>query len=194
MRGRMFDEVYNNLYFGEEIVISKEGERVVKNIPMDSLYFNWNRFVRNKTNLNVSKNIKSFISIVLNILFVIGAFVSVIAVVYNPEPYNIVIVSLYVVVGLLDVTVFKKQKNGVVSDENTGLPLSYSIVSIYREGSDNPIIKKVADKHGAYYTLVPSGRYHIAVDVKNDDGSYSESLFTKAIDIKDGVINFNVKI
>jgi hypothetical protein len=194
MRGRAFDEVYNNLYFGGEIIIVKEGERVIRNIPMDSLYFSWNKFIRNKMSINISIKIKDIVWTILDTVFIFGAVVSIIAAIYNPEPYNLIIVGLYALVSLLDGTVFKKPDYGVLSDENTGLPLSYAIVNIYKEGSNTPIIKKVADKYGKYYTLVPSGRYHISVDNKDDDGNYTEVFYTKDIDIKDGIINYDIEV
>jgi hypothetical protein len=182
------------LYFGEEIIIKSEGETVIKNIPMDSLYFNWNRFVLDRGNLNIVTNIKNFIRVLFDILFAIGALVSVVVSLYNPDIYYLVILAFYVIVGIFDMLVFRTQVDGILKYNNTGIPLSYAIVSIYREGQNIPIIKKVADKYGAYYISVPNGRYNISIDVKNDEGSYTKALYTRAVDIKDGVVNFDIKI
>lgn len=195
MKGKTFDEVYNDLYFGGEIKIEKEGEVITKNIPMDSLSFDWNEFTKHKMNINTFIKDKDIIRAKISkLLFVFGAVVSVIALIFAPVPYNFIIAGLYLLFYLLNFMVFKKQNNGVLLNESTGVPLSFAIVKVYREGSDTPMVKKVADKYGKYYILVPSGRYHISVDNKNDDGSYTEVFYTKDMDIKDGIVNYYIEI
>ncbi|MEZ4103140.1 MAG: carboxypeptidase-like regulatory domain-containing protein [Candidatus Paceibacterota bacterium] len=48
LSGKESDALYGDLYQGEEIEIVGEEDLVVKNIPMDSLSFNWNEFEKSK--------------------------------------------------------------------------------------------------------------------------------------------------
>jgi hypothetical protein len=162
---------------------------------MDSLSFDWNEFA--KTKMNVNKFIRQrdiTWAKISGIIFFIGAIVAAIALIAAPAPYNYIIAGLYVLAYILNYIVFKNKKSGTLTEKSTGAPLSFAIVKIFREGEDVPLTKKIADKFGAYYALVPSGKYYITVDKKNDDQSYSEIFHSGIAYIKNGVINENLKI
>ncbi|MFA5651955.1 MAG: 6-bladed beta-propeller [Candidatus Paceibacterota bacterium] len=191
MAGKSFDEVYNDLYFGEELIVS-EGEMITKNIPMDSLSFDWNEFAKTKMDVNKFTKQKDITwAKISKFVFIIGALISVIAVIVTPEPYNYIIVGFYFLAYILNYVVLKSKKSGTLIEKNTKIPLSFAIVKIFREGEDTPLTKKIADKFGDYYALVPKGKYSIKVEKKKDDGTYTEVFKTEAIDIKSGVINMN---
>jgi hypothetical protein len=165
MKGKSFDEVYNDLYFGEDILITEEGQIITKNIPMDSLSFDWNEFAKTKMNVNRFMRSKDIAwAKISKFIFAIGALVSVIAVLAAPEPYNYIIVGFYVLAYFLNFVVFNTKKSGILTEKNTKTPLSFAIVSIFREGETMPLTKKIADKFGAYYVLVPNGRYFIKIE------------------------------
>ena len=195
MKGSSSDEVYNDLYFGEEIVITHEGEIITKNIPMDSVSFDWNEFAKTKMDVNVFMKTKDIVwAKVSNILFAAGAVVSLIAVTSAPAPYNVIIAVFYVLSYIFNHIVFKTKKAGTLKERDTNAPLSFAIIKIFREGEDMPLAKKVADKFGDYYVLLPNGRYYMTVEKKNDDATYSEVLKTGVMAIRTGVINYNFEI
>ena len=195
MKGQSFDEVYNDLYFGEEITISHEGEIITKNIPMDSMSFDWNEFAKTKMNVNVFMKGKDITwAKISNILFAVGAVVSLIAVSSAPAPYNVIIAVFYVVAYIFNHTVFKTKKSGTLKERNTNIPLSFAIIKIFREGENVPLTKKIADKFGDYYILVPNGRYYMTIEKKNDNATYSEVLKTEVMNIEKGIINTNFEI
>ncbi len=190
MKGKLFDEVYNDLYFGEDIIITQEGETITKNIPMDSLSFDWNEFA--KTRMNVNKFIRGrdvLWARISKALFIIGAMISVIAAIFVPAPYNMIIVGLYILAYILNYVIFTTKKSGILMEKDTKIPLSFAIVKVFREGEDSPLTKKIADKFGAYFALVPKGKYFIKVEKKLDDGTYAEIFHSPVADIKNGVIN-----
>jgi sugar lactone lactonase YvrE len=190
MKGKSYDEVYNDLYFGEELTITQEGETITKNIPMDSLSFDWNEFAKTKMNVNKFTRQKDITWAKLSkLVFVIGALVSIIAVVAAPQPYNYIIVGFYFLAYILNFIVFKSKKSGTLTEKDTRAPLSFAIVKIYREGETVPLTKKIADKFGAYYALVPRGNYYISVEKKMDDGTYVEIFRSGVAEIKSGVID-----
>jgi hypothetical protein len=190
MKGKSYDEVYNDLYFGEELTITQEGETITKNIPMDSLSFDWNEFAKTKMNVNKFTRQKDITWAKLSkLVFVIGALVSIIAVIAAPQPYNYIIVGFYFLAYILNFIVFKSKKSGTLTEKDTNTPLSFAIVKIYREGETIPLTKKIADKFGSYYVLVPRGNYYISVEKKMDDGTYTEIFRSGIVNIKNGVIN-----
>lgn len=193
MRGKSFDEVYNDLYFGEEIIVTDEGQIITKNIPMDSLSFDWNEFA--KTKMNVNKFIRQrdiTWAKISSVIFFIGAIVALVALIAAPEPYNYIIAGIYIMAYMLNYIVFKTKKSGTLTERKTGAPLSFAIIKIFREGEDTPLTKKIADKFGSYYVLLPRGKYYLTVDKKNDDSTYSEIFKSSVVDVKSGLINENL--
>jgi len=196
MSSAQFDAVYNDIYHGEEIIIGSEGEIVTKNIPMDPLTFDWNEFTKNKGNMNTFMKGSSVLwSKIYNLFFIVGAFIALIALIFAPRPYNVIVAGLYVVAYLLNYVVFKTRKAGTLKESSTGLPLSFAVVKIFREGQDeSPIAKKIADKLGRYYVLLPQGRYYLKIDKKNDDESYTEVFRSPVVDLKKGIINESIEV
>ena len=195
MRDRSFDEVYNNLYFGEDIVIADKGEIIARNIPMDSLSFNWNEFA--KTKMDVNKFIRGrdvTWARISKALFLVGAVVSFIALVFAPAPYNFIVAGFYVLAYILNYVVFKTKKSGILTEKNTNMPLSFAIVDVFREGETDPFTKKIANEFGAYYALLPNGKYFVKVEKKNNDETYTEILRTSLIDVTKGILNVDFKV
>ncbi len=197
MSGILFDEVYNDLYFGNEITVTTEEETITKNIPMDSKSFDWNEFTKNKSNINSFIKGKDITwAKISKTVFAMGALISIIALIFAPRPYNLIIAILYAVAYIFNYFVFKVKKPGIIMEKSTGLPLSFGIVKIFREGmSDNaPIVKKITDRYGRYYSLVPKGNYHLEIDKKNNDESYSQVFKSKVINVKKGIINEDFEV
>jgi hypothetical protein len=126
-------------------------------------------------------------------LFILGAISAILAAIFIPIFYNIVILGIYLLVCMLYL-IFKGPKLGEIVENGTNLPMSFAIINIFRLGEDNPIVKKVADEFGKYFAQVPGGKYYLIIDKKNNNESYTEVLHTTDIEIKDGVINFDIKI
>jgi hypothetical protein len=190
-----FDEVYSNLYFGNEIIIGNDGDIITKDIPMDSQDFDWNEFAKNKQGLNVfikSKDI--FWAKFSKIVFWLGFAVALLALLLAPAPYNYGIFALYIVLYVLNFFGFGSKKSGILKDTRTNSPLSFAIVKIFREGSDMEMIKKVADINGKYYCLIPNGSYYMRVEKKNVDGTYTSIYQSNLFDVERGIINMNVEI
>ena len=195
MKGKLFDEVYNDLYFGETIKVENEESTITKNIPMDSMSFNWNEFAKTKMDVNKFVRGKDVTwARISKILFFVGAIVSIIAVIVVPAPYNLMIAGFYVAAYILNYVVFTTKKSGVIVEKNTKMPLSFAIINIFRQGENTPFTKKIADKFGAYYALVPNGTYYMKIDKKNDDETYTPVSQTPLFGITKGVINVDVKI
>src|ERR1035437_3701309 len=129
-----------------------------------------------------------------NILFALGAVVSLVAVVSAPAPYNAIIAGFYILAYVLNHSVWKTKKSGTLTERSTNAPLSFAIVKIYREGEETPIVKKIADKFGSYYVLLPNGKYGIAVEKKNDDATYTEVLHRRDVDVKNGIVNLDLSL
>lgn len=195
MATKTFDEVYSDLYHGDVITIETEGEVITKNIPMDPQTFDWNEFTKNKMNVNTFIKERDITwAKISKIVFVVGFFVSVLGLIFSPAPYNMIIAGFYLVAYVLNYFVLKTKKAGSIVETKTNSPLSFAIVKVFREGEDTPVLKRIADKFGNYYALVPKGKYSIKIDKKNDDGSYGEVFSSGLLDITNGVVNMSVRV
>lgn len=195
LSGKISDEVYNNLYFGGEIDVLEGGLLINKNIPMDPIGFDWNEFAKGKNKLMSFYSKKEmFLDKLSDILFELGFIIAVLALCFAPEPYNIGIVALYLIILGFKIFGIKTKTFGKLSEMTDGSPLSFAIVKIFSEDWSMEIGKKVADKYGRYYGLVPVGKYHIKIDKKNNDETYSEVYQSPILDISNGVLNRNFSV
>ena len=195
IKGINFDEVYSNLYFGNEIIIGNDGDIITKDIPMDCQTFDWNEFTKNKQGLNIFIKSKNILwARFSKIIFWFGFTIALVALISAPVPYNYGIFSLYMVLYILNFFGFGSKKSGVLKDTKTNSPLSFAIVKIFREGSDIEMLKKVTDIHGKYYCLIPNGRYYMKVEKKNIDGTYTSVYQSDLFDVERGIINMNIEI
>ena len=196
LMGHSRDELYDNLYFGEPIIIEKDGQVITKNVPVDSLNFDWNEFT--KKNKNLTRFYSRFDLVtrrISNISFSGGFFVAIITFLFVPRPYNTIMLALYALFFLLRLVGVKPKPLGYISDRATGNPLSFSIVRIMTPQTNIEIGHRVADKYGRYYCLIPKGKYYVRVERKNPDGSYSLAYTSSLVDAsKSGIIKKHFKV
>ncbi|NVN97198.1 carboxypeptidase regulatory-like domain-containing protein [Candidatus Nomurabacteria bacterium] len=196
LMGKKEDELYVDLYFGEEIEI-KEGEEVIaKNIPMDPIKFDWNEFAKKDHKLMKFFSRRDIILYhISNVLFTIGFAFTIIEVFIIPSLSVYIALGFYVVLLILKNTVIRSTSSyGRVKDKLNDDPLSFSIVRVYSLSSNNEVIHKVADKTGKYYCLLPNGKYYSKIENKNTDGSYTLVHTSEAIEVKRGYLNKVFKI
>jgi hypothetical protein len=188
------DELYEDLYFGGEIVVSEDGGIIDKNIPLDQIGFDWNEYAKNEQNRLHSYKKKNLLALrISNILFVTGFVVTGISVFINPSNFNIVVAALYVVMGIARVIGFRLHPKGSVAT-NTNQPLPFSIVRVLSKETGREIAHKVADSRGDYYALLANGDYKIVVDKKNADESYTTVPLDQSVLVKEGYMKDHFKL
>lgn len=189
MRGKTEDELYRDLYFGETFTVREKDEIIAKNIPLDPINFNWNEFVKSKRHLTkYYSKYDTLLVRISNILFVIGFILSAFALLISPTAWNIAVFILYILILVLKKTVLRPYPFGAVLDRVTGEPLSFAIIRILNPAGSE-VMHRVADAYGRYYALVRSGDYQIAIDKKNDDGSYTRIPVSGTMSYKKGYIH-----
>ena len=190
LAGKISDELYSDLYFGENIDVKKSGEVITKNIPLDSVRFDWNEFVKkNKNMLRFYSKWDIAARKFFDLLFVVGFIVAIIAFIFAPYPYNTIIMALYILLLVFRILGFKPRAYGYIADKTTGIPLSFAVMRVLLPDSQKEIAFKVADKYGKFYCLVPPGKYIVRIEKKNNDGSYSSIYTSPVIDAtKKGII------
>ncbi|MDQ5949933.1 MAG: hypothetical protein QG563_440 [Patescibacteria group bacterium] len=185
--GKTRDELYLDLYFGYVFEITKEGEVITKNIPMDPENFDWNEFAKNdQKKMRFFSKRDFIISQIADFLFSVGFVVAVIAIISAPTIYNIIIFLLYVITLILKEMGLKSSSFGSVKDAE-GNPLSFAILRVkLTDGTE--ISHKVTNSTGRFYCLMQNGTYVVSIERKNPDESYTK-VYENVHQIKNGVLN-----
>lgn len=194
LKDRIQDELYQDLYFNEVIEV-KEGEVITKNIPMDSIKFDWNEFAKKDQKLmKFFSRRQLWATRISNFLFVFGFFVSLVSIIVSPVLFNIIIFTIYIVVFIFKNIVLKKRAIGYIRKKINHTPLSFAILRFFFNGTEQEVSHKVADKIGRYYCLIPNGVYFVKIENKNIDESYSLVHTSEPIEVKNGHIDKNFDI
>lgn len=187
LKGENIDELYNDLYFGTDVVVASEGEVIGKNIPLDANGFDWNEYTKKEQKLTkFYSNRQKWIAYISNILFSIGLLVTIIAVLVVPTSYNVGTLVMYLVLFILKRTILRPKPQGFVTDKTTNTPLSFAIVRIYSASTNREILHKVTDKTGKYYCLIPNGKYYATVERKNPDATYTKVYTSEPVEVTGG--------
>ncbi len=192
--GQTSDILYNDLYFGGEIMANVENALIIKNIPMDPENFDWNEFAKGKKNVMKFYSRHSvFATKLSNLIFYIGFIVSLIALIFAPQPYNIIISGVYILLFILRTLGLKPRTHGFLKDKMSGEPLSFALIRVY-SGVIGQIKQAVADQYGRYYCLVPPGSYSFTIEKKNADETYTKVYESREINVKNGIIHADITV
>ncbi len=195
LAGRGADELYGDLYFGEDISILMAGEVITKNIPLDPMNSDWNEQAKRQQNLMKFYSRRDlWIAKITSVLFWFGFALSIFAWVVIPQPLNLAIVGLYILIFLAKETILKPKKQGMVVDKNTGEPMPFAIMRIFSSSLNTEIAHKPINAVGKYFALVPNGNYYVKIEKKNPDGSYTSTYTSEPFEVTKGVINKNFMV
>lgn len=195
LAGRVADELYSDLYFGEPVTISEVGSVLTKNIPLDPQNFDWNEFAKSQKQVSRFYSKRDLLRRrITDAAFSAGFVVAVIAFWAAPHPYNVAIFVLYIILLLLRIFGAKKKVLSSVIDQTTNTPLAFAIIRIYLSGPNQELMHKVTDKMGNFYALVPPGDYYMTVEKKNEDETYTLVHTTPVFSAKGGVVEEHLSV
>ncbi|HYC83214.1 MAG TPA: carboxypeptidase regulatory-like domain-containing protein [Candidatus Paceibacterota bacterium] len=193
MAGRRSDEVYSNLYYGE--TVESRGEEVIdRNIPLDPVSFDWNEFMKNKAELFRTNARKELVrNRILNVVYVFGFIVSLIAAIFTPTVINLLTVALYVALYVFQSVWHFTHKVVSVTHAN-GEPIPFAIITLFLPGLDQRVKSVVADQFGRFYALVSPGTYYVTVEEKQSDGSYRLVYRSAPLELEKGVVSNDIVV
>lgn len=181
------DVIYNNLYYGEPIMIDGT---VARDIPLDPVDVDWNQI--EKKRLNKTRFIHRFdpvIVFLLSALFYLGVVLAVWQVMVDPSGLSFVLLGLYLL--LLAVRLYNRGPLLYGTVLRGKVPLPYSVVRIF--SGEAEIANKVTDESGRYVAIVPPGTYKVTVDERVDQDSY-ETVHNSIEKAKKGIINSKLSV
>ncbi len=189
--GKDRDELYSDLYFGGPIMVTKEGDVIGKNIPLDPIKEDWNEQTKESQHLmSFFSRKEKLLRRASDVLFALGFSVATLALFAAPSAYNIVVFIAYVLLGMLRQFGLRHMVPlGGVMRKESGLPLRFAIVRIFIADTNSETLHKITDKTGRFYCLIRNGRYYATIEKKKDDGSYEKVFTSLPFDVTKGYIN-----
>jgi hypothetical protein len=195
MAGKNADELYHHLYYGEQIVISKEGEIIARDIPMDQLNFDWNEFAKvEQHRMAYYRKTDVLIARISTFFFWLGFIIATISVLVDHTLLNSIIFVIYLLLLIIRTHSPQFKPKGGVFDRITQEPLSFAIIHVLSTVTGQEVTHKVADRLGSYYCLVPNGTYNIVIDRKNPDASYTKIAVPEPVTVKEGYMKKDFSI
>ncbi len=190
--GKERDEVYEGLYHGDPVE-NKEGEVVVRNIPLDPVNFDWNEFEKNKQNLfrlysEKEKKLRKAFDYIYNF----GFFGSLLAAVFDGNYFNYTFLVLYLGVIIYQKFFIYKRTAVTLKYAKNNEPIPYSIIKLFSPETGNQVKSVVSDQLGRFYLLVGVGKYYLTVDAKQPDASYKSIYKSEIMDLKKGIVPLDI--
>jgi hypothetical protein len=193
LEGRMSDEVYDRLYFGEPFTVDNEEQVVAMNIPMDALAVDWNQAEKHRTSfLKYLINGQTQFAWIYSALFIIGFLASIMITFFYPVWWNYVMTGLYVLIALMRVYGYGNITAGKITQ--SGVPVPHAIVRVMNKELNREIAHKVTNDKGVYFVLVPRGSYTVSIETKNPHGTYTKLFTSELMKARYGIINKSFKL
>jgi hypothetical protein len=181
------DVFYDDLYFGDTVEVKETGDVITKNIPMDSLKFDWNEYAKKNHSLLKFFAIMELLKMqLIEVSFIAGFATAVTLLILKFSPLNLIILMLYLVIYLLRRFLRQIQPTGAIVEAGTSYPVPFALIKVsLPDGRE--IARHVADRYGHYYFLLVPGKYLVTIERKNLDGSYSQ-VFTGSVPVPHGIL------
>jgi hypothetical protein len=188
LAGKEKDELYESLYQGNEVE-NKEGEVIMKNIPLDPVTFDWNEFEKNKQNLfRLYSEKERKWKVGFDYVYKVGFFGALLAAIFNGNYLNYAFVGFYGLINIYQTFFIAKRMAVSLKYAGSNEPIPYSIVKLFSAEAGNQVKSVVSDQLGRFYLLVGPGKYYMTVDAKLPDASYKTIYKSEIMDLKDGIV------
>lgn len=196
LKGLEHDELYEHLYFGEQIDVDTADSIINKNIPMDAVNFNWNEFekAKNKKLMKFFSRGELFLARIARVIFFAGLIASIMLALLEPHFWNYAILGLYILIIVLMLSGVKPRQPGFVVERSTGYPLSFAILTVYSAMLKREVAHTIVGKTGKYHVLVPKGRYYIKLQKKTGEQTYEDIYISDEFKVRKGYIDKVIKI
>jgi len=192
LKDKKKDEIYDNLYHGELIRVSKPTP-LTFNIPLDPMGIDWNQIAKKKYvkfNYQIEMIKKHFPTLI----FYFGLILSFIIWYFEPIPFNRNVVIVYLVLFLMRIFGFKPREYGFVLQKANKKPLPFSLITVFFEGLNYPVKKIMTDEGGRYHLLVEKGIYDVKISKREKIEEFKDVALFKKIKAPKGIIKKDFKV
>lgn len=187
LRGRARDEVYDNLYFGENFT-TQPNEVITRNIPLDPVEFDWNEFEKNaQGQFHFYKKHYHRLRWLGYGLFGLGLVLSLFTLWVHPTWWNSLAVGLYGIMLLLHFVWLPKRRSSALRYHHGG-PIPFAVIKIYSARLKRQVKTTVTDAFGRFYVLLQPGKYYWTVEIRRGEHDYEMLYQAEPMELKLGVL------
>ena len=194
LQGQHKDNLYTNLYFGEQVFVDSEGQVIKKDIPMDATGDDWNEEA--KRSMNVAQFFSRHDGIahrIIDALFIIGLGLSIYSAIAQPVWYNIAILAVYAVFIIITLIGLSVRSYGKITS-TSGEPLAGALIRVYNAHLNKEIAHKIVGENGRYYMLVQKGEYYLTVEVPTGPDEYKHIHTSDSFKVSNGIIKKDIQV
>jgi len=191
------DEIYDDLYFGQEFEVIKDRDLVAKNIPIDSTSIDWNEVAKRE------KNLISFNPVhenrwqkIAHLIFIAGFIAAILTTIYMPTRINKISLIFYIVCGIVlyamripKIRALFSKSHALVIDTKNDIPMQFAKIEIINPETSIVVTKRVTNQDGLFYALLEKGEYKVAISKSEKVGSYTKVFESKPLTVKKGFIS-----
>ena len=180
------DDLYGNVYDGGVIEMDEENV-VLVNIAMKSMVIDWEGYAQKKVK-QYNSGFSTFKKYFFFAIYVLGFSATAVITFFYPNTFNIIVLSIYILLFFYQVF-FKKKKYGSVETDG-GNPVPFAVVSLHDDDLGEKKQFAVTDAIGRYYLLTENGKYKM----KAKGQPISGDAFEKQGDVKvdDGIVRKDI--
>jgi hypothetical protein len=202
LAGKTHDGSYANLYFGEDLFISKDENVITRNIPLDPMSFDWNENEKKEQNLLHSySRFRIFIKYCIRWYFIALFIITIAASFFLPAPYRYIVyapIAVFIIINCFKAVLISTRGYGIVIEKKSGLRMPNALIHIYYAIPSLEPIKyatKKCDLEGKYYCLLPNGQYYVIIEKWNPEQKklalYTPKLVytSEPFTVSNGVLN-----
>ncbi len=185
--GKTTDEVYGNLYFGENIAITETEQVISKNIPMDPLAVDWNEAEKQRRKLGYFRGGGG--NRLVKVLFTLGFAIALILFIFDSSQLHLILFAAYVLLYFIRVLIAPdKKKSSRVVRAASGEPVPFALVHVYAALDKREVTKKVTSYAGSFFCLIPNGNYFVTIETRNPDNTYTLAFTSHIFTVAHGML------
>ncbi len=188
------DEVFDNVYYGEEFRMSEISNLIVPNIPMDPVNFDWNQMDKKRI-IKFHPRMEYAISILTHVLYWFGFIMALYVYVTDNSMLNLAIIAIYMAVLVISVMMSYVRLWGKIYIKD-GTPMANLLIELTSPFFDGTVFSKAKTApDGRFFLKAFKGAYKLKVK-KLDPITHEYSLIdTQGARVEDvGVYNKDVYI
>ena len=186
------DGIFDHLYYGAPFEVIGESQVFVANIPMDPLAFDWNQ--QDKQRYVKFHPIRHrLLQYLIDSIYWFGFGFSFVALLFNPEWYNVLVFTGYIIVLLISWFWPERRLWGRVFRNEKGQPVSGIYMELHPQGLENVIFgRAITDFYGKFFLKAPQKSTYDWVIKESPSG---DTLKKTQVDTNnEGLVNIDVTL
>lgn len=196
------DDIYDDIYHGEEFDILEDGALITKNIPLDAESVDWNEVAKRQQNLMSFNPVKeSRWQKIAHFIFIVGFLGSILLMLAQPSQGNKLSLLFYIVCGIImyvlripKVRASLSRSHAIVLESEDENPVPFAKVEILNPMTGTVVAKRVTNHDGMFYALVEKGTYSVHISKPQGVGEYAKVFESAPTNVKKGFISSRFEI